>query len=705
MNINKLIKKQAFLSLISLALIAFIVTGSSYALFQSSVVDSNIHSVTTPNFVISYLNSSGKTLSNSDALNIDNLIQTSDADALASTSNIYKYKITNTGTIPYRFKAYVQINPNYLSGGINNPSGSLNLLDLYYIKYETNYETVKALASKAGQSNTDKIQVFPSTSNTPNVNDVINPGQTKEFYIRLWLRKDVDVPNSAIGSETHLQLVIEGESVTNEEVAPKGWNTSSSGTLLAALKTNNPLKIPQSQIGEASLQTSKLTTTNRDGVMFVHLSDLDGETVGYSNTYCKYCSDIEFNTFNTLTMLSNSDMSSTLKGKYIWYDDKIWYVNGFKEVSSGRWAMYISLQETTSTTDETTFAGTEDSFGISYYYRGKSTNNFVQFAGMCWRIVRIEGNGNIKLTLYNRSGTSCTTTGNNLAFIPNTNGTYTTSFNDNGNDNAYVGYKYGTTGSTSFIPTHYPTNDSVILTQLKDWYDKKLRTYDSYIADSVWCNDKKRGSDGRTPQYAPYSYQTSAFASSNGYGTNLTLYAGTTRNMKTSTITSTATRNKSNVAGYQQFTNINISSATPSLKCEIPAEYNILSNFTAGTTKEGNKALNGYKIGLLTLDEVIYAGGSVLRPNGKYYLMENASATGSTLMEGWWTMTPAGFFSLGDTARAIIFYVNYNGTGLISYTYADYPLGIRPAISLKPTVKISSGNGTASSPYVISSAS
>ena len=32
-------------------------------------------------------------------------------------------------------------------------------------------------------------------------------------------------------------------------------------------------------------------------------------------------------------------------------------------------------------------------------------------------------------------------------------------------------------------------------------------------------------------------------------------------------------------------------------------------------------------------------------------------------------------------------------------------MSLRPAISLKPTVKISSGNGTASSPYVISSAS
>ncbi len=702
MNMNKLIKKQAFLSLISLALIAFIVTGSSYALFQSSVVDSNIHSITTPNFAISYLNSSGQELSNSDALNIDNLIQTSDDDALASTSNIYKYKITNNGTIPYRFIAYLQVNPAYLPGGSSNPSGSINLLDLYYINYETNYETVGTLAGEPGQSNTNIIQVFPGPSYTSNVNDVINPGQTKEFYIRLWLRKDINVPNSAIGSETHLQLVIEGESMSSDEVAPKGWNTSASGTLLAALKNNNPLTIPQTQIGEASLQTSKLTTTEGDGVMYVHLLDLAGETVSYSNKYCKYCT---YNSFPDTATLSNSDMSSTLKGKYISYDNKVWYVNGFKEVSSGRWAMYISLQETTSTTDETTFAGTEDSFGISYYYRGKSTNNFVQFAGMCWRIVRIEGNGNIKLTLYNRNGTSCSTTGNNLAFIPNINGDYTTSFNDNGNDNAHVGYKYGTTGSTSFMQTHYPINDSVILTQLKDWYDKKLRTYDSYIADTVWCNDKKRGSDGRTPEYAPYSYETSAFASSSGYGTNLTLYAGTIRNMKTSTGTSSDTRNKSNIAGYQQFTNIDISSATPSLKCEIPAEYNILSNFTAGTTKEGNKTLNGYKIGLLTLDEVIYAGGSVLRPNGKYYLMENASATGSTLMEGWWTMTPAGFFSLGDTARAIMFYVNDNGTGLISYTYADYPLGIRPAISLKPTVKISSGNGTASSPYVISSAS
>lgn len=690
MNMNKLIKKQAFLSLISLALIAFIVTGSSYALFQSSVVDSNIHSVTTPNFVISY---SGQALSNSDALNIDNLIQTDDADALASTSNIYKYKISNTGTIPYRFKAYVQVNPAYLSGGSSNPSGSLSLLDLYYIKYETNYETIGTLASKAGQSNTDKIQVFPSKSNISNVNDVINPGQTKEFYIRLWLRKDINVPNSAIGSETHLQLVIEGESVSSDDVAPKNWNTSASSTLLAALKNNNPLTIPQTQIGEAPTLTTKASTSSDDGIMSVSLANLVGETIGYSSNYCKYCTN---NSFTTITTLSNSDMSSTLKGKYISYDNKVWYVNGFSKsvVGGADWLMWISLQDANATSDESTFAGTEDDYGISYYFRGATTNNYVQFAGMCWRIVRVEGNGNIKLILYNQDGTSCAGSGSSVI---GSSTEYEYTWNNTSTDNAYVGYKYGTSGATSYVAAHYPRTDSNALKTLKNWYDSKLSTYDSYIADTIWCNDQKRGADGRTPGYAPITYETSDFASSSGYGTTLTLYAGTVRNMSTSTTSSSSIRNKSVSGSYQKFTNISIANATPTLKCEIPAESNILSNFTAGTTKEGNKSLNGYKIGLLTLDETIYAGGSVLRPNNKYYLAEKASSTPSSI--GWWTMTPTGYFS----NNANMFYVDYNGS--IGYTPTNYSISLRPAISLKPTVKISSGNGTASSPYVISSAS
>jgi len=42
---------------------------------------------------------------------------------------------------------------------------------------------------------------------------------------------------------------------------------------------------------------------------------------------------------------------------------------------------------------------TMDDYGTSYYYRGNVVDNYVNFAGMCWRIVRIEGDGSIKLIL------------------------------------------------------------------------------------------------------------------------------------------------------------------------------------------------------------------------------------------------------------------------------------------------------------------
>ncbi len=43
----------------------------------------------------------------------------------------------------------------------------------------------------------------------------------------------------------------------------------------------------------------------------------------------------------------------------------------------------------------------EDDYGTSYYYRGAVENNYVVFANMCWRVVRVVGDGSIKLTLYN----------------------------------------------------------------------------------------------------------------------------------------------------------------------------------------------------------------------------------------------------------------------------------------------------------------
>ena len=54
-----------------------------------------------------------------------------------------------------------------------------------------------------------------------------------------------------------------------------------------------------------------------------------------------------------------------------------------------------------STASEALLASTEDDYGTSYYFRGAVTNNYVEFANKCWRIVRVGGDGSVKLILHN----------------------------------------------------------------------------------------------------------------------------------------------------------------------------------------------------------------------------------------------------------------------------------------------------------------
>ena len=67
---------------------------------------------------------------------------------------------------------------------------------------------------------------------------------------------------------------------------------------------------------------------------------------------------------------------------------------------------------------------TADDLGISHYYRGTISDNFLSFNNMCWRIVRIEGDGSIKLLLADSSvpcdDENYKTSNNNSAFIGKT---------------------------------------------------------------------------------------------------------------------------------------------------------------------------------------------------------------------------------------------------------------------------------------------
>ena len=104
------------------------------------------------------------------------------------------------------------------------------------------------------------------------------------------------------------------------------------------------------------------------------------------------------------------------------------------------------------------------------------------------------------------------------------------------------------------------------------------------------------------------------------------------------------------------------------------------------TTDRNGKGLLNTSVGLLTYDEVVYAGGYVDNKNNNYYLYNSAN---------WWTMSPAGLSS--GRSRVWQFYYNGSfGSVDVNFTYR-----LRPVLNLTANTKISSGDGTKENPFVI----
>ena len=299
-----------------------------------------------------------------------------------------------------------------------------------------------------------------------------------------------------------------------------------------------------------------------------------------------------------------------------------------------------------STASEALLASTEDDNGTSYYFRGAVTNNYVEFANKCWRIVRVGGDGSVKIILHNDnkagSANPCDAANNSAsaAFARYSGETYESAFNTNKEDNAYIGFKYGTPGSNTYEATHANTNNSTILTNLETWYTNNLKTYESVIADTVWCNDK-------------------SVSSGLGYGTNDTDYGATQRLVST---------------------NGSAGGTGPSLKCN-----GELSKITS-------------KVGLITADELAYAGYAYRLKNSTTYLQENATDT------YWCSLSPVFFSSNVDVwdagGSAVVWGVN-DSRGSFGFVGVGFAIGVRPSISLKSTTNVT-GEGTSSSPFIIS---
>lgn len=207
------------------------------------------------------------------------------------------------------------------------------------------------------------------------------------------------------------------------------------------------------------------------------------------------------------------------------------------------------------------------------------------------------------------------------------------------NDNAYVGYMYGTAGSSTYESTHSNSTNSPIKNAVDQWYDKNIVNtgYEDYVADAIYCNDR-------------------SVYEGTGIGTAETGYMPGNR----------------------------LLSSTPTLKC-----VNKNDRFTKSTTLGNGKLTK--KVGVVTSDEVMYAGATSSESNA-YYLYEilNDSSNGS------WTMSPIAFSNGGVYSSCVLNGAIYASPDICYFT-SNYAV---PVISIKGDAIIS-GTGTSNNPFKV----
>ena len=183
------------------------------------------------------------------------------------------------------------------------------------------------------------------------------------------------------------------------------------------------------------------------------------------------------------------------------------------------------------------------------------------------------------------------------------------------------------------------TTSSTIKIAVDTWYSTEMIGYTNKLEDTMYCNDRSIYSlGGWNPD---------------GGSISSPLYFGI-RERRSITFQPTLTCNKNDA-------------------------------FTVTESSAGNGKLT-YPVGLITADEFIMAGGA-----GNMLKQSNIYLQHGT----YWTMTPLRYSKEGIGE---ILHIDASLANSISGNHSN---GIRPMISLKNSIRISSGEGTVANPFII----
>ena len=555
----------------------------------------------------------------SEAINLSNMYPISDEEGKKQVP--YSFTITNTCdmlagyTVNMEMLEGTTLNSKYLDVLVNNEE----------IKLLSTYEATDTVIANSTESRI-------LTKGTLAYNDSV------DYTVRFWMDKDVEDIES-MNKLFKSKIVI--------SATPSSWNPKDAGydTIHDAILANEYQTTPEDAIkkieakGEPDLsQTAPVikwvektgSTTTRsvvkptaDAISSIpELSNLSqDEQYMYICTTKSFNSDTSRYSLSDCSLKNPTTLDYSRETKYYYsveymsynhQDQKIYsarnhgntevfqIVGATKSISTQttngvRYAVNVySLSCVTLTgmeleidkSDKGLYQGTDD-YGTTYYYRGNVKNNNVYFAGFYWQIVRINGDGSIRL-MYNGTEKNATSTKQSINNRPY-------QFNSKYNNPAYVGYMYGNPDGTTFDEVHTNTASSTIKIAVDSWYKTNIedKGYRGYISTTIgFCGDR------------------SLYSNNGGDGVQI---------------------NKNTYFGaYGRYI-----SNTAQFTCPEPNR----DLYTVSSSSLGNKSLT-YPVGLITYDEMVFAGidGRHINKLSWIYSMFHT-----------WTMSPS-MFDAGNGA-------------------------------------------------------
>ena len=294
-----------------------------------------------------------------------------------------------------------------------------------------------------------------------------------------------------------------------------------------------------------------------------------------------------------------------------------------------------------------------------YFFRGEVNNNNVVFADMCFRIMRTNENGSIRLR-YNGEyvDRKCPSVadlkaGLRQAYVDDAE--TGTKYNSNVSVEKAVGYVYSTSGEAVYgADNQYST----VKEKVDLWYVNNilLKSFNGYISDSYFCNGRTGNTIGNIKYYDIKSFVP---IKDDGYIHNIATF-----------------------------------------KCNQRADRFNLALTSFGTDEEGNNLLT-YPVGIPTVADVVFAGGYITDSNIDNY---NGGDHGMTndkyymnIGTNYWTMSP--FYNDNSTSVAKV--ATVDADGVIRATNINSTAYVVPVISINAGSQIKSGIGTYNDPYII----